>query len=1136
MPTKTPNSTSNRAKTKRKSHPKLPPRHSTRQRTSDERAIARLSDALVERAKKDSQSKQPRFQDKNDPQGMFSSTYSWLKRAELCEPDYKSDSRKRDQWLREFWHHEPHLAGVMNAVTVIDKNRGFTLTGGRNQVNRFLQVLHGFEVAPGLRGWRPAMAAQSLSYWATDMGTITEPGTEGDGGPLRALYHVDSARCMLTGRHSSPLQYYPTKGGLQNWKDVDFFRTVSMPSDDEKMNGLGFCAISRSLEMAKVMCLHPQSPVLLADGTSMMIGKLVKTHYEGYVMSLDKEGQLVPKKIIGWHKNPRNGRRMINLRGHLTRHHSGGGARPTNTWVTEDHPILTPDGWRKAGELKTGDLIVTKSPQPNSRQMALIVGTLLGDAFLKKGNAGIKSSISFAQKHHSYSRLKAKALNCFEWFGSIMNKDNGNSKECLSMRTNRYPVLTKLYQEFYPEGKKVFPKELFSKYLSPILIAAWYLDDGSINISKKAKRRPTCNIAANEFTFEEVEYARDCLKEYGYDVNIHSAGVEGQYRIWFKPETCVKFFKDIAPYVPEEMRYKLPKDVADSIPFDEKSWELGKCERFIDEVIVSEINTSDQSNTKQVYCIDVEDTHNFISAGIVVHNCAVLNHDLEMLGAKMPKGLLLLKGISQDQWDTAMSAREDKLKELEREYFAGVFVLASSGLDDVDAKLVALSSLPAGFDMEVFTNQLMYGYALCFGYDPTEFWPVNAGVMGRGKETDIQHRKATGKGGLDFALGFQEGLQNRLPDSILFEFEQRDSEGELLEAQVQSAWVEIATKLYESGLKDGAPLLAPTTDEARQRALQILVESGSTLISEDWVVNEKKVIVDDSDTNEVRQLRERMVEDPRILRAIQKYPDEPIVRYEYGTDASGLPRQRMKTLWPVAYEAVKKRVYLAAVVRSVKSTLGDYAITVHTLGNLLITDGDMTRDGYEESLRHVSRAAAVYSFLKGKYPKRGQMNADETNMLDAAEYVLGLLPGELAEADERDDAGALFSDDILREMLGDGWDVLSSLLSLNDESAVSFAEAIENGEYDQDEGGLIDRADMWADAAQGMYHAGHLYRSGNPKYRWDYQPGKVHCVDCDRLNGVVGTAEYFLGLGLWPQSYNLSCRGYRCGCSFSDAS
>lgn len=756
-------------KTKLKSQPKLAPRRSTRQRTSGERAISKLSDALIERAKKDSQSKQPRFQDKNDPQGMFSSVYSWLKRAELCEPEYKSDSRKRDQWLREFWHHESHLAGVANAVTVIDKNRGFTLTGGRNQVHRFLPVFHAATAAPGLRGWRPFLASQSLSYWSTDMGVVTELETDGEGGPLVNLYHVDSARCMLTGRYSSPLQYYPTKGGLQNWKDVDFFRTVSMPSDDEKMNGLGFCAVSRCLEMAKIMC-------------------------------------------------------------------------------------------------------------------------------------------------------------------------------------------------------------------------------------------------------------------------------------------------------------------------------------------------------------------------------AVTSHDLEMLGAKMPKGLLMLRGISQNQWDTAMSAREDKLKELEREYFAGVFVLASSGLDDVDAKLVALSSLPAGFDMEVFTNQLMYGYALCFGYDPTEFWPVNAGVMGRGKETDIQHRKATGKGGLDFALGFQEGLQNRLPDSILFEFEQRDSEGELLEAQVQSAWVEIATKLYESGLKDGAPLLAPTNDEARQRALQILVESGSTLISEDWVVNEKKVIVDDSDTNEVRQLRERMVEDPHVLRAIQKYPDEPIVRYEYGTDASGLPRQRMKTLWPVAYEAFKKRVYLAAVVRSVKSTLDDYAITVHTLGNLLITDGGMTRDGYEESLRHVSRAAAVYSFLKGKYPKRGEMSADEANMLDAAEYVLGLLPGELAEADERDGSGALFRDEILREMLGDGWDVLSNLLGLNDESLVSFADAIENGEYDQDEQALIDRADMWADAAQGMYHAGHLYRAGNPKYRWDYQPGKVHCGTCSTLNGQVKTAEEFRALGYYPQSPNLECSGIHCGCELTEVS
>src|SRR5690606_17354842 len=175
---------------------------------------------------------------------------------------------------------------------------------------------------------------------------------------------------------------------------------------------------------------------------------------------------------------------------------------------------------------------------------------------------------------------------------------------------------------------------------------------------------------------------------------------------------------------------------------------------------------------------------------------AVYSHELEMLGARAPKGLLLLQNISEGQWQEAMKARDAALDSKMRQYYDSVAVLAQEGVDSVDAKLVALSQLPQGFDLEVFTNLLMYAYALAFGYDPIEFWPVLAGQLGRGRETDIQHRKGTGKGGLNFMLAFQEQLQQQLPETLHFEFEQRDQEGVLLDAKVGQAYADLVTTLY----------------------------------------------------------------------------------------------------------------------------------------------------------------------------------------------------------------------------------------------------------------------------------------------------------------------------------------------------
>ncbi|NLD44101.1 MAG: hypothetical protein GX657_11475, partial [Chloroflexi bacterium] len=410
-----------------------------------------------------------------------------------------------DRWLRAFWRLEPRLAGVMNSVTLIDANRGWSLVGGRNQVLRYTDILHNAEDGAG---WRALMRKLSLSYWATDMGAVCELGRDGAGGPLRALYHVDSARCRLTGKRTMPLEYHPAAGGVQEWAAGDFLRVASMPSDDEAFRGLGFSAVSRCVEIARL-----------------------------------------------------------------------------------------------------------------------------------------------------------------------------------------------LY--------------------------------------------------------------------------------------------------------------------------------------------------------------------------------AVLQHDQEQVGARAPKGLLLLQGISETQWEESLAAREADMASLERRYYGGVQVLASSGIEQVDAKLVALSQLPQNFDAKMFLDLSMYGYALCFGYDPSEFWPVQFGALGRGNETEVQHRKATGKGGLDFALSLQEQLQNELPGTLAFEFEQRDEAGELTTAALAQAKLNVVTTAYKAGLGQGESLL--TRDEARS----LLVDAG--IIPPEWTEAEEDVQV--ADTQDV----DRWLDTAAVRRAMARWPEEEIVVYSW-------PSRRLRVL------------------------------------------------------------------------------------------------------------------------------------------------------------------------------------------------------------------------------------------------
>lgn len=296
---------------------------------------------------------------------------------------------------------------------------------------------------------------------------------------------------------------------------------------------------------------------------------------------------------------------------------------------------------------------------------------------------------------------------------------------------------------------------------------------------------------------------------------------------------------------------------------------------------------------------------------------AVYNHEMEMLYAKAPKGLMLLQNISQGQWEEAMRIRDARMDSDMRRYYNSVAVLAQEGVDSIDAKLVALSQLPEGFDLEVFTNLLMYTYALCIGYDPIEFWPVLAGQLGRGRETDIQHRKGTGKGGLNFMLAFQEAIQKELPETIHFEFEQRDQEGVLLDVEVAQAAANLVSTLYSgkgsqvpgprgTAGGDGDAPVQPVVPEletiiTRDEARSLLVKYG--VIPDSWTQQDEEVKA--TDAKEIDRMRkEELMENDAVRRAAFQYPDEPII--EYSWSALG---ERRRVLFSQGQEALKATRY-----------------------------------------------------------------------------------------------------------------------------------------------------------------------------------------------------------------------------------
>ncbi len=142
---------------------------------------------------------------------------------------------------------------------------------------------------------------------------------------------------------------------------------------------------------------------------------------------------------------------------------------------------------------------------------------------------------------------------------------------------------------------------------------------------------------------------------------------------------------------------------------------------------------------------------------------------------------------------------------------------------------------------------------------------------------------------------------------------------------------------------------------------------------------------------------------------------------------------------------------------------------------------------------------------------------ERVTVLITASYLLALLFGSrMSQAD----------------LTMDEYMLLAGYTATAIASAKNLAEEIYRGEYD-DEGGrerLKNRLDKWGNALFAVYNFGHLLDKSNPFLKWLWAPEKDHCGDCIRLNGQVHKASEWKASGWHPQSHDLECHGYRCGC------
>lgn len=373
-------------------------------------------------------------------------------------------------------------------------------------------------------------------------------------------------------------------------------------------------------------CLMHGTRVLLGDGTTKPIEELVWGKYGGEVMSLGPLG-MEAKRVVGWHCSLEDGVQWVRVSVEGMRE------RDRGLIVTADHKIIGPRGPVEAARLVPGDLVYDSEPGLTEDEVCAILGTLLGDSCLAaspdlrtRGRLSARS-LSLQSGHVLKSGLaqwKLRELPILQGRTVRTGKQAGGfhggaflplASPCLRQLADLAPLV------YDSRDKKRLQVGTLER-MGPRGWAWWYADDGCVQKKRKGSWRETMVLATNGFPREDVEAARAwfCQKfgrTYAGRDNVLRLGVEASE----------SFAQAIAPFLPEEARYKLPKirgrrpsyrPIPGHGPLP-SARKVVSVEPFVPAI------THRQSGfrARWRFCLDVEDNHNFFTTLGLVHNCSV---------------------------------------------------------------------------------------------------------------------------------------------------------------------------------------------------------------------------------------------------------------------------------------------------------------------------------------------------------------------------------------------------------------------------------------------------------------------------------------------------------------------------------
>ena len=365
-------------------------------------------------------------------------------------------------------------------------------------------------------------------------------------------------------------------------------------------------------------CMSADTEVTLADGTGMRIGDIVDRKLPVEVLSYDEKlDRIVARKVTNWFDNGPT-QEFLDI---AVARNGKGSDRSARFTCTPNHQVMTPAGWREAGELSPGDRVIQAAPHYLSGfQWEVLLGGLMGDSALSSNTNGYAARLRWGhgKKQVAYADWKASL------FANIPVSRTTNAKEAVFHDFTPLVELAELREAVYIGGRKVLSWD-YLKRLTPLSLAIWYMDDGGFTERSKGLQERTklgsgrieiC-VQAFDTTSQQrlVEYLKD---DWGIDARLMAKGRHDMATLVFNVDATRKFMELVAPYVHPSMEYKLLPHYRGSFNVEPVFGEVRM--EPLPMPVLSIDRRPAEGMVEHRFDIEVDGTHNYFVDGVMVHN------------------------------------------------------------------------------------------------------------------------------------------------------------------------------------------------------------------------------------------------------------------------------------------------------------------------------------------------------------------------------------------------------------------------------------------------------------------------------------------------------------------------------------